>query len=1804
VCIFSLAARPPRAILLNCIYGDKLMDLLKQIVKINENGLVADAVNFGMMTDAEKNLSLCKGFVFNHSAETPKSSTVGVLECVRRSFHSPSEPNVHLVVQDFGKGKSHFALVLANYFQRAADSPELEGIFHQVGLAVGPKQAVLEELVAHKRRSRPYLILALSGDAQTDLKQMLLREIRTRLAADGVTDSIAQRLCEPPLAYLKSLSGEKASKANQFLASRQMDVSSLIKLLEADRHQEISTVRDLSRELEQFAYDFNDLGIEEILQDLLNNLCTGKDSKYQGVLVLFDELYAYLQMWAGNPNAAGGMALQNVTNVCENNKSRIALVCLTQLRPSHVTALPTNSARDYKKLTSRLELGPSTYEPMSSLEFVIENLINANNQARWQDFVKTWRGTLQAESDAAYARCSLYQQRRWPSSEFFEHLGKGSFPLHPLTGYLLCNLDFMQGRTAIQFIKENVKHYIENEPTDKNGFLNFIRPVALVDAFESNFSNHNLFPDYQKALTKILASATDDDLRILKSLFLFYVSSAKLKKPDNEPHEQLLSALCGMTVEKTREGLERLTEQLGVIYHFTGTKTYRFYSGVGLDDLRRVIDEDVTGISRTLDDVAAYLQDHISQYFPADHIVPSQFVSESRQLGEDWKFKIRPFTAEKLREWLDRGSAEAGYRGMVAVLLSDLANDAQMNVIDFENELRTSALRSKVVIAVPKQGLSEVSDLIVKRRALDKKSTAERERYGEAYNQLRRMWDVEIESRIANALKECAICSPATERLPSFERGNLDAVCSALLAERFGYVPPVESVDKLRSGRSAGTQIITFMLKQLLLKSLSNQSLPTAAYKQVIESVFLRSWHLLRLSGTQYSAQVPTNTRVKAAWDAITASLPLTPGGENKIAGADLWKQFSQEPFGYNDLTFAALLGAWISVHRAELRIRILRRDPGQPVQYQELTIAQFIASPECEKIINFLQREDVFFVRREAVTDVQIPNRQTTAEARTTLDKIQEVMSGDLTSADFKQNLELVEKILRRQLADFDSWEVDCRTADVSNTLALPELTELFGRMQSPPDFSEKKLDVHLTPAQLEKQASRLENIRASIHARINACQQSARAVKDEADFRNIVAQIERDTEVLKRSPSLFAAFSPSLEDARRLANEQMNSLRDRAAYDRTVEGVKSVLRVLSKASSQSAVANAAQSIENYAKECPSYTTSREYRDAVRQVEQYRLSLSSWLTECKTRIEKVKTKNVAQNLLAEIKGSAEKYDSPEDAERLKELCRMLEDRAQELGCVENANRELNIYVAAIKASCERVSKARDPLAALGPYRELGEIKVGNIEGAANREQLVNEAERMKASAGQSIANSIRAICQQNLSTVSECDRLIAILTGVCEEIVPLSEFNDLSELAAEAIRIATSTKGRLEVKAQDESICSQLKILKTRNLNTLVQCESVRRELDELTAQLSQRDVYEGEVQDALRAISERREKLIAKLAAVNNMVKEVRNRSELAGARRNYDQLEAVVTGSEHEAEYRALEGELDARGQIISLVSELQSKASSAKGVTAWLEVSSEVEAKKAELPLWVHEDLTDLYKHMLSEVERSAKQLQNWTDQLQGVKTRSELLGIREALVPKSTIYAASSYEEEFRKLCNAVEKLERCISLESSSKDLTTERACRETLVELERIENQCTDSPGFVQARLIALRDLIQAKSDKIRRDTIESWEAWVGALNDQFDHLERISAPFERLSAISKMKSEIEQKRSSLPDFVPGEVLGSIDSVQNQLDTLANADKVAQIFTLFTQLAPDKKRLLISQLQAEIEVSENPSAEALYQES
>lgn len=1785
---------------------------LKQLVRINEDGLVADSVNFGMLEDETKNLTLCNGFVFNYAPESPKSSTVGVLECVRRSFFSPSEPNVHLVVQDYGKGKSHFALVIANFFRKKHNAPEVKGILHQVEVAVGGKQGILEDLKAHKERSRPCLVITVSGERQTDLKQMLLRQIRKALQADGVTDSIAQHLCEKPLSYLRSLSQNQRTEADRFLSENSgiygpLDTSSLIKLLEGDAYKEIVTVVGISRRLTGFPIDFNaDLSVEEILEDLLEKLCKGATSRYQGILILFDELNVYLQSWATNPASAGGMTLQNITNVCENNKGRIALVCFTQIKPSSVAALPSNSLeiRDYKKLTSRLELGPSTYEPMSSLELVLDNLVNAQHRAKWQEFMTTWRGSLQRDSEAAFERCTIYQQRRWPFAEFFQHVGQGTFPLHPLTTYLLCNLDFMQGRTAIQFVKENVKQYIATEVADRSGFLNYMRPVELIDAFRSNLSSHPLYPDYERAVTTIQASATGDDLTVLKALFLFYVSAGKLKKPDMEGHEQLLASLCGMAPNQAGECLRRLAEQLGVIYHFAGTFTYRFYSGVGLNDLRRVIDEEVSQAPRDMQDVASYVEENLTSFVKLSYVDGSQFVTEQRLVEDDWRFAIRVLTPDRVRELLDRQTlADNKDRGIVAFALPTTSNEAQELAVEFENSLKLSPVGLQVAVAVPKDGLVEVAGLILRVKALARKSAAEKERYGAAHGQLLRMWEQEIGKRLSAAMSDFVLCSSLGSRLPPAERNNWHAVVSVLLRDRYGFVPTLENIDKMRSGHKTGARIVAYMVKQLLNKTLSKQSFPDNSYRSIIDPLFLRGWGLLKLAGSQYSVQIPTNSRVKAAWDTITETIPLRADNEVRIQVNQLWRLLSAEPFGYSELTFTALFGAWVVFHRDELKVVVVRQPIGQPPQMQELTLSQFFSQADLEtpaKFATVWQREGLFVTRRAATVDVTVTPRMSTDEAKNCVAKIQEFLSQDAPGQNRAIELKKASAFLAFQITQIEEWEQSWHELgrDVNSSELVP-IVDGYSKLQKAPDFTGKSPEVFLSEGQKAEQVKVLEKLRGTIRNRINAYEQRAEILNSDQEFRVTAGQIERDLEVLKRVPSLFEAFSVKLSDALLAAERRMESLRDRAQYDDSIANIKSIMSALGPATNQSALVRALRSIDDLAKRSPDVKSSQEYREAVSRIEKYRLDQHRNLSDFKTRAEHVNSRRAAETLLGEISFARERFDSEADAAQIDHLCSLLASTAERFASIEAADEILKSYIATVRRLSDRVFSARETNDAISAYQEMLSANWSGADGSPSRERVETEAMEIRERARAHISKQIERTCSRIPATLEGCHRLRDELTFVLEQLTGSAELLDLKAKITSTLQNTDEISAAIEQRSEDNEKLTRMRRLKDGAPNTLFLCETAVAEIGELQKMLNFPDAHDIEIRGIVSSIERRQAEFGERLAEIASGLAAVKSYEEFKPLQRSYDQLAMVFTGSKREEDYRALEARIRDLQRIVERLNEYESRSLSAVTVRQCQDRIQELDqgSDVQTLPSWATDRLAGCRKRMEEIVRGAGGLLDKWEAQIAALNTVEEVENLRSAIDAKAPMYSESQFSDRYRQLTVDARALGGCLRLHAAITGLQTAFDCEKAMA---RAADWRSDHDGVVSTAIVERAQLvdqdIKEKLRTLKREEVERWKKWVAEIQGQAERVRAMGDSPGRSEGALDLLDAIVARQDAFSQDLVGPEIAILESVRKECTQIVNRDKETRILLLFRELPEDLQRSLCRRIAENLGIESTAS--------
>ena len=882
--------------------------LLNQLVRIDETGIVADSVNFGLMEDQDTNQRLCEGFVFNYDKDKPEESTVGVLEALRSSYDSRNQANVHLLVQQYGKGKSHFAVAIANYFSKPADSLEVEGILRKVENAAGENSPIAQRLRSYKKYGR-HLVLCLSGDRTGDIRKQFLQSLLKTLETEGITDSIAQHICNEPLSYLQGLYAnprerERAEAYLESIGSPDGDLNSITQQLRKSNPAVIPTLKDLAKHLAGFVPDWNvNVDLEEILKDLITTHCSGGNSRFQGVLILFDELNFYLQSWAKDPIGAGGAALQNITNICENYKSKIALLSFTQVDPAIGVGIPAGALEDHRRLVGRLAPKGSTYQKVaSSLELVLDNLIlQKTDSPEWEAFRKNCNNVLLSETNNAYEkRITIYRQKGWTCDKFHNTLTIGCFPLHPLTSYLLCNLAFTQDRTALQFIKKNVKDFIQNQPLETQDQLNWIRPIALIDTFLENFSDDSNYSKYKEAETALAGSDDPNELLVVKALFLFHASD-RLTKTDRESHEEILVTLTGLSESQVKAALNKLTTSRDIIFYKPEVKLYRFWTGRAPTGIEEEIKEEIEKrkLVPSISEVVAFCNRDVEKFLGSKTLAAKYFVDTNKLVLEDWQFEHKVYTIDAFTRALtsDQTLRLTEQRGILAYVVAETQADLQ----DFRRQVDTllakSPIRDRIAVAIPSDETGDLATVLSKIQTLKDKEVAERRSLGQAYEELLKRWQGQVSTQAGNLLKSCTYHCVGVEKVPPAEREKPQRVISVLLENLYPFVPPIDGIDKLRANHLVGRKVVSFVARQLLADNLTTR-LPDNTYS-FVDPVFVSRWKLLKKTSQRYSAQEPAHERIKAAWDVISKMAALGDQAEKTIELQKIWKALSEPPYGY-----------------------------------------------------------------------------------------------------------------------------------------------------------------------------------------------------------------------------------------------------------------------------------------------------------------------------------------------------------------------------------------------------------------------------------------------------------------------------------------------------------------------------------------------------------------------------------------------------------------------------------------------------------------------------------------------------------------------------------------------------------------------------------------------------------------------------------------------------------------------------------------------------------------------------------------
>lgn len=1790
--------------------------LLNQLVTINQAALVANAVSFELMDDPDKNLRLCRGFVFNYDSDPKKlkTSTIGVLYAVRQSFHSPNEPNIHLMVQDYGKGKSHFALAIANFFQKPNGSSEVDGILKQIEYSTSSNNYILENLKLYKKQGKN-LVICLSGDKPIDLKKHFLQALRKSLEAEGITDSIGQQICKAPLQYLENLNTQQRQAAEAYLKEKENpegDLDTIMELLREDNYQVISRVKEISRQLTGtgLPLDFDvDIDVEEILSNVITRLCTGENRLFQGILILFDELYNYLQLWANDPVRAGSTTLQGITNICERFKGKIALLSFSQRRPKSVS--PSKHLEDYNRLASRLELLPATYEPAASLELVLYHLlVQQDKTSIWQDFFQKWRDTLTALNTEIYQNrtANYYKSRNWEPPKFFTQITLGCFPLHPLTSYLLCNLDFTQGRTAIQFVQTDVTEFIQEQPVETNNSVNFIYPITLVDAFADNFqsSDYSAYSAYIYAHDSIVASADIEELTVLKALFLYYasVSVGKLTKLNSERHEKLLGLLTGMSESKLKEILEKLSKEREVIYYNAADNAYRFYSGgVSIQDLRKRIEEEVGNKRPGIERVREFCQSNLRLFGASINVTPTQFVDQNKLNGSDWLFKCEVYTAANLRKVLNNQQSQTDEIGTVAYVVAETSEElvslkSEMNQLLTLPASDLTSIKRKIAVAVASQPVEEIARLLLMLEYAKRKSVQE---FGAALTQLQQQLEQQINNKIKELFNSCTYYCHVLDKVPVGDRTNSSRVTSILLQDLYPLVAPQEKNDKIALKSTKGGEIIGYTCK-LLLNNDKSQVFPNKSYNNLIESVFVKSWRMLKLdSGSKYSVQVPIQANVKAAWDKISDLTKLGNKSEKIIDIAKIWETLSKPPYGYNEYTFTILFAGWLVFHRSEVFLKGgfgIPQKSSEQVTILTKPVKDWTSTNIFDKPKDFIQKWVLnkyrpLLIRRQPITCPEVPNSVNYDQAQQFIIEIDDYLSNvpdpgkvhEIT--DIKQKLSNGVKGINQRLTPVSQAEslfcVENSAVDIEQLLQI--CTELQDKI---PVISEKSLSIHPTTQQETKREEVLQVAIEKIGDIIEDKIQQVQSLRIEADCTDYQANINKLISLIQSANYLPSRFIEQLQNSLTSANNKLLEITEQSKNDSCLQQIQRLYNNISSLATQSEYLDAQTQIENLVATVPVAREKDIYKNIIRDLVAKQEALIQKIYDWENQYSQTMSRSSAMQLNTSINKEINRFTDEEGKQRLNNLLRRIENIILQRETEEEESEDIHDIIAGAERKLQDTKNVKKLSDAFTAYRDLNQLKLPPIIKIAALKNKPTELENLKSQGYDAILQRLMQIIEKSKQPInqdSDYEQLKSSLQKSKEFVATCDDFQRLITELQEAEENLQTQYEEFKKQQQDEQKLNYIRQNTPSKANTIHLCEDAITNINTLKNDFYYPDKYISEVDKIIQEFANRITTFKHKLHSLQERLSAVKNSQEIDSIKKEYAQLIFVFKSSTEYPNYQQLQAEIDSLSEDLELIRNWESLYQQSNSIASCDRALTTIDNEQDSLHNLerFRQQLEQLQTNLRQRKQGYIGKLDELYGKLSNIKTQKEAQKLQGEITSKSSYYRESQEEERYQSICSEIQLVSNLLQISATQK-ADTVQACQAEKERLLKWRSEAGEVTVIVQTRfdsMIALLEQSQQQIENQQRDAARKWLEGLEAQSQPLKYTETVNKldnANELLKQIKKQKHQYEQILQAEQKQVLEQIIHNCVEIQNQ-------DKESKIITLFQELPREQRENLIKKL-------------------
>ena len=431
------------------------------------------------------------------------------------------DKRAYLITGNYGTGKSHLCLMLANYFAHAVDQPDVAQFldnYAEVDLAA------VDRLRARRRKGR-YLVALCDYDSTDDFGEVVLRAVLDPLQEAGLAD-VLDTPYEEARRKLERLEEEKRSgqglvdyyglfegQLPNYMAGVSMKLFKERLYPDMDRTA-LDVFRRMHQEILRTPFTYEASNLSGILSITLRSEAFRE--QFEGLVLFWDEFGYTL----GDPNRLSLNVFQQFAQMCaEFDPTRGKLIFIATAHKDFSAYAPAWAAEDYSKIRDRVEQVNLLPE---GLEDVIGAVVSPDKaHPLWQGEVFPKANPIWSQWVPACRSSGIFDWLIGRPPVLREKVLEGVYPMHPMATYGVIELAkevASQNRTVFTFFsseKEDLFEegsylwYIHNHPiADANGQLNFYTVDGLFDYFRTRLhtGNPDLAPRAKERISNYEAS--------------------------------------------------------------------------------------------------------------------------------------------------------------------------------------------------------------------------------------------------------------------------------------------------------------------------------------------------------------------------------------------------------------------------------------------------------------------------------------------------------------------------------------------------------------------------------------------------------------------------------------------------------------------------------------------------------------------------------------------------------------------------------------------------------------------------------------------------------------------------------------------------------------------------------------------------------------------------------------------------------------------------------------------------------------------------------------------------------------------------------------------------------------------------------------------------------------------------------------------------------------------------------------------------------------------------------------------------